>query len=296
MSAFEITLPTASFPSTFDKAYPDLGMSDGSLLLIDFSHPAGYDGGSVIPVNDTVIPNIAYEQAAAIIGSGTRDTLSSRFKQAGFVGTSSSKHKVEWTGKKGLHTIASQSPGIASGDHTRITIPDLIFNHIFNNVPGRDFYISIWRRTTRAQVIAALTQPFFAIGQSGSSILTVHDNNAGITNGGVTDKFTDNAVNGLTTHYSSWRANPWTGTKPGSPPAEGGLRWSWLVGSFGSYAGSNLTTAASQIVYRIYIEDLLVSGRTWAQANAVDYALYQAAFGVGGRFYNDTFTAPSTIP
>jgi hypothetical protein len=49
--------------------------------------------------------------------------------------------------------------------------------------------------------------------------------------------------------------------------------------------------------YRAYIEDLTLSGRTWAEVNAIDYALYQAAFGTDGRFEGDTtFTAPSTIP
>jgi hypothetical protein len=44
-------------------------------------------------------------------------------------------------------------------------------------------------------------------------------------------------------------------------------------------------------LYRLYIENLTVSGRTWAEVDAIDYALYQAAFGAGGRFADDTFTA-----
>lgn len=55
--------------------------------------------------------------------------------------------------------------------------------------------------------------------------------------------------------------------------------------------------AASRVLYRWYLEDLTVSGRTYAEVLAADYALYQQAFGVGGRYYGDTLpTDPSTIP
>lgn len=29
---------------------------------------------------------------------------------------------------------------------------------------------------------------------------------------------------------------------------------------------------------------------------AIDYALYQAAFAPGGKFYGDTYTDPATLP
>jgi len=41
---------------------------------------------------------------------------------------------------------------------------------------------------------------------------------------------------------------------------------------------------------------MTVSGRTYAEVEAIDYALYQAAFGPGGKFADDTYTNPSTIP
>lgn len=50
------------------------------------------------------------------------------------------------------------------------------------------------------------------------------------------------------------------------------------------------------MIYRVYIEDLTVSGRTYAQVDSIDFALWQAAFAAGGKFYGDTYTDPSTLP
>jgi hypothetical protein len=68
-----------------------------------------------------------------------------------------------------------------------------------------------------------------------------------------------------------------------------------IFGNGGS--GSALTNQCpSDIFYRGYCEDLTVSGRTYADVDALDKALWDAAFAAGGRFAGDTFTAPSTFP
>lgn len=54
--------------------------------------------------------------------------------------------------------------------------------------------------------------------------------------------------------------------------------------------------APSFVFYRTYLEDLTLSGRTYAQVSAADLALYNAAFGAGGRYAGDTFTDPATLP
>lgn len=54
---------------------------------------------------------------------------------------------------------------------------------------------------------------------------------------------------------------------------------------------------SSSIFYRAYIEDLTVSGRTYAEVDAIDYALYtKEVLTPGGRYYGDTYTDPATIP
>jgi hypothetical protein len=55
----------------------------------------------------------------------------------------------------------------------------------------------------------------------------------------------------------------------------------------------DLSQQGRRVLYRAYIEDLTVSGRTYAQVQALDYALWQAAFAPGGRYAGDTFTPPA---
>lgn len=48
---------------------------------------------------------------------------------------------------------------------------------------------------------------------------------------------------------------------------------------------------------RAYVEDLTVSGRTYAEVDAIDHALYtKEVLTPGSRYYGDTFTDPATIP
>lgn len=62
-----------------------------------------------------------------------------------------------------------------------------------------------------------------------------------------------------------------------------------------SSISSNLNKAGSWALYRVYIEDLTISKRTHAQVYAMDEALFNTAFSAGGKYYNDTYTDPTTI-
>ena len=52
----------------------------------------------------------------------------------------------------------------------------------------------------------------------------------------------------------------------------------------------------SYILYRLYIEDLTVSGRTFEEVADIESSIAKARFSEGGLYFNDTFTDPSTIP
>lgn len=64
-------------------------------------------------------------------------------------------------------------------------------------------------------------------------------------------------------------------------------------GSIGSNQAFNATP--SYIVYRIYIEDLDLSGRTFEQVKAIDDAEHAKAFAEGGRFHGDTWSNPASV-
>lgn len=52
----------------------------------------------------------------------------------------------------------------------------------------------------------------------------------------------------------------------------------------------------SCVLYRVYMEDLTVSGRTFAAVDALDNDDYTTAFAAGSRYAGDTWTDPTTIP
>ena len=67
-------------------------------------------------------------------------------------------------------------------------------------------------------------------------------------------------------------------------------------GSPDSYTHINQKASSSFIVYRVHIIDVAASGKTFAQLEAEDVALYDSMFAEGGKFYDDTFTSPAALP
>ena len=57
-------------------------------------------------------------------------------------------------------------------------------------------------------------------------------------------------------------------------------------------AGANNKKFVSKILYRFYIEDLDLSGRTRQEVEALDRELFTKAFSNGGKFYDDMWTNP----
>lgn len=65
--------------------------------------------------------------------------------------------------------------------------------------------------------------------------------------------------------------------------------------SGGIVTNQAINTTPSYIVYRVYIEDLNLSGRTFEQVKAIDDAEHAKAFAEGGRFYGDTWSNPALV-
>ena len=62
-------------------------------------------------------------------------------------------------------------------------------------------------------------------------------------------------------------------------------------------ASANKDKAPSFAFYRCYVEDLTVSGRTFAEVADLDQQLYtKEVLTAGGRYHNDSFTAVSALP
>ncbi|MBK1884107.1 hypothetical protein JIN85_16930 [Luteolibacter pohnpeiensis] len=300
--AMSLTCPGAQFPSTFPKAYPDGMMSDGSLLLID-PEKSALDG---VPSDGTWLQNIAWQTASNILGGGDEDSLSPLWKTNGqMAGQSSAKHLIERTTKGGIHGIVSQAnPVTASNAWFGFELPTAIKDYLHANLPGREFYVSMTRRLTRAPGTSGGTPPR-DVGNlvlMGGTTVT-----AGfIFRQGWPDEISNiyiqpgtrrismlpdgSALDALLPSQAAASFNTWRGTKPSVPTY---YRLAW--GLHGPWSTGYAAALASWVLYRVYIEDLTTSGRTVEEVAALDLAKFTADFGVGGRFADDTFSDPTVV-
>lgn len=289
--AVKFTIPGATFTdTTLPILYPDALMTSGTLLLLDFGRSETYALGST-PTHGAQLGNIAWETAAAVIGSGSLSTLSPTFQNT-FAGLPT-QGLAERTTKNGLHAITSQVNMDVSSRYCGITLPSALRDYLYGALPGRSIYTSVWGRHTRLA-----TQTVDALGHFATSA-TPLSNYVNILGKGALwspaglGRRSVPASEALGNFYASSAQAAWTGTKPGSASLSEAIFW---FGSFGAYTGFQRNKAASGIWYRIYIEDLTTSGRSYATVDAADKALYDVAFGAGGRFASDSFTAVATLP
>ncbi|MBF7010596.1 hypothetical protein QUC32_13005 [Novosphingobium resinovorum] len=202
----------------------------------------------------------------------------------------------ERTPRGGLHTIVSQTNDTVNANFKGIQAKTALANYITAN-RGHSFYVSQWRRITRGAT-APSTQSAIrgGIGNGGTNYITqlLQAHTTGSMQSAVNPiaSFTDMPVPNVGSTGLVFNADGAAGPGNGNTALVIALNYWGLAGSYGS-AATYGNKSASYVAYRSYIEDLTVSGRTFEQVRALDYALYQAAFAAGGRYAGDTFTAPA---
>lgn len=266
-----------------DKTLPiirnDALLSKGSLFLFDPSHSLGGFEGTA---SQTLIPNVAWQEASALMPGETAESLAGKV----FLNLAPSEIMVERTAKKGVHIVNSLEKQTADRNWN-IWPSGKILNYMLENGEKHRFYVSLWLKRTRkgpgpaGSVFHLFRNPvgnmFIAPdeGLNGIGRLNFRTEN---TNGGVVpfNRFTNTDINGVT----------------GKPDL-----FQLGAGMLSAYSGATYRNKQNSIIlYRAYIEDLTVSGRTYEEVDALDYALYQSAFAPGGKFFGDTYTDPATLP
>ncbi|KZF01650.1 MULTISPECIES: hypothetical protein [unclassified Rhodococcus (in: high G+C Gram-positive bacteria)] len=299
MAGLGIIIPRAgSGPVVPDT---DSRLHSGSLLLLDVMHSSAPLAAGV-PADASLIPNIAHTQAAAAIGgSPTEAALAGIFKTNALTG---SVGLLERSSKGGIHAIVTQGTLALSAGGAAILVPTAIRQYMFDN-PTHGIYMSQWTNRTRAQTLTTGTTNFkFAISASSSALANYKLGHVSLgsqserptsASGTFLGKRTGVSGNEVGSQFVNSASNGWTGTAPTSLAT---------LSAYGFNVGSPLTSPttnrqasgfSSEIFYACYIEDLTVSGRTYAEVDALDQAAFTAAFGTGGRYNGDTYTAPSTI-
>lgn len=290
--AVEFTDTTAPMLITRDELE-----SRGSIFLFDGNHAFGQFAG--LPVQGAAIPNVLSNKAALLMG--VAESLTHSVVQSlpiPVVGV----FKAERTTKGGIHGLITQAGGQTSRQNYFWRAGKPVQEYMRDH-PNNTFYVSFWEKITRKAVTGAPSPqaPFYFVNGLASTANFRFHFEASLpsprqgtpTNRGykaVPAIGDADVVNG-TNRFSSLGVQGNTGNGPVSAdPINMG------VGTEAAWNGVGYNKAASRIIYRAYIEDLTVSGRTYEEVEAIDFALYTAAFAVGGKFYGDTYTDPTTFP
>ena len=289
-----VSLTDATAPKIITR---DKIESMGSLMLFDGNHQFGQFNG--LPALNSAVPNVLANKAAELLGVSEAAT---HLVVAQSSGADVTLFKRERTSKGGIHGLITQAGGQVSL-HNYFLRADTAVQEYMRDNPNHTFYVSLWQKITRK---ATGTTPspqapfYFANGVGSTGNFRFHMEGSGAfprlgtpTSKGATviPAGTDAEVANNTNRFTSLAVQGNTGNGPvGSDAVTFG------VGTNAAWNGANYNKAASRIIYRAYIEDLTVSGRTYAEVEALDYALFQEAFAAGGKFYGDTYTDPSTLP
>jgi len=286
MNGKMIKLQVAATDQTLPVLYPDSLLSPGSLVLLDASR-LGIENSPTS--GDYALNNIAKDTSAIMTGSDETG-VKPIYKLTGYA---ASGMKVERTAKKGLHVVMSKVNDVAS-QYLQIEMPLKIRDYIAGN-NGHKFYMSHWLRNTR---LADTTTSAFAYFMQNTSNYYYNANALANTPDGATPSrwLGGKRSPGLAPWYNTtgnkFTSSGFTGVT-GSPVNPLGRLF--YVGNETAYGSFTIHKGWSMVLYRTYIEDLTVSGRTYAEVEAIDFDLYTKAFDVGGRFYGDTFSDPATI-
>lgn len=278
----------------------------GSLFLLDPASTGvgnwGWQRGDVTTPN---IPNVARDQAAALLATSPSSVDA-------YVGISAdykddSKGRFERTSKGGLHGLVRKQAAQVSGSGVALQMDTAVRTYLRANLTHM-YYFSVWGRWTRERTGTNSTAISDIGGGSTSdqyALLLGHDyggfsalkNQVNYNEGAVAGNVVGNVGQPFRTAV---RGNQTTTQIP-STLSNAGVFWSAGGGAF-NYNEALLTSQSladkmpSFVLYRMYLEDLTVSGRAHADVAAIDSEMWQGAFNNGGRFYGDTWTDPLTLP
>ena len=285
MAWLMIKLPDAVTDTTMEILYPDSLMSKWSLFLFDPSHPFGESWTEI--VNGGVIKNIAHKSLSKILGTWDETSLAGT---SYLVWVTPSTAIVEKTSKKWINVIISKTNSLTNLNY-KIDIPPALKQYIFNNLNTKSFYFSYWGNVTR--ISDTNTSAFMLMSSTTSSssnrlaLMEVWSNSPA---GNLWNRTSWNVV---------WKFMRSVGKLWFTWTAATTISWLnayYKIWPGGPYGWFEAWKSNSMILYRIYIEDLDVSGRTYAEVDAIDKEMYDAAFWVGGKYENDTYTSVTTLP
>lgn len=291
-----IVVPGASFSGPYIHPIDPTLPREGSLLLLEPGHPMDPWEG-IIPAS---IPNLVADSAAA---TGFPATLT---QQSGSETGLNATNRAERTSKGGLHLAHNPTDETgSSGWALRFVRAEVnALKDLKHNL-----YQSVWGRVTDGHTapasgtmiqhgvggghVSAFRKSGFSgvLGTAGhivykrGSDAAVLDTSLGIPVGSIF--IASNLDTAL--FYTQQPTHVYFTTSD--------TEWLlMLLGNVGFQDASLRGDQGSQIYYRVYVEDLTISGRTWEEAYTADLAEYtKQVLTEGGRYYGDTWTDPAVL-
>lgn len=245
----------------------DPRLTAGSLLLTDLT---SVDQASGVPANGAAIHNVAWEEAAALIGSGTKTSLASSFANT-FAAT---EGVFERTSKGALHGVVSRT---AQGGHSAgIFAAQAIEDYVAAN-SAHEYALFIWADVTR-------------VASNNTNVTDVTVGNYGSVS--MDHVFNFGLENSLGRRLDARQKIGWTGA-PNANPALNAIELAW--GNTAAYNFLNVNDGRSYVLYQMHLIDVTASGKTFAKLAADDAAHYATFFAAGGRYYGDTYTPAASL-
>lgn len=258
--------------------------SAGALVLIDPTSsieqwPAG--------VPTTTVANLAADQALAAVGSGVESDYDFTVTNT----LTATDGLVERTSKGGLHFIISQATGAAN---RKFSLSNEAIRAYMAANPGHGYFVSLWASVTRRDASATVPGPlqrfvgFIGTASNDTESVRLATGNKltvapSANRSGVKESATPIVLDSPINVSGAHSQIPALGTNADYVFA-------------GHFNADLVNVGASWILYRVYLEDLTISGRTYAQVSGTDNTLFNAAFGSGGRYNGDTYSPVSTLP
>lgn len=253
--------------------------SPGALILSEVAHPVAPWAPGLV-AHGSFAPNVFADNATAIVGAHAGSGNNVGVVHQGLGAASGQQRR---TARGGLHVGLLESNDVAF-DGLSITIPNTaLWAHIRDS--GHEFYYSLWARRTR--IADPSVDTVIGIVATGSKFLGgfVQDDTRS-DDGGARSR---PATNDLNPTFRNVGASgfPMQGT---ADPVDSGNRSLFTVGNrailnrFPERRGKG----GAAVFYRCFVEDLTISGRSYAHVDALDHDLFQRHMNTpGGRYYGD---------
>lgn len=276
--------------------------NQGAMFLIEPAHPY-LSWGSGVPAAGSTLPNVVFEQAESVLSTSN---VSATFKTS-----VPADLTIERTAKGGLHVIPKLN--VSTNRYAQVMLEGPAWSQYVYDNWQHDFYFSMWTSVTR-QHVGTGTPPFVgAIAEGSIGYLADHYlSNSTYPNSGadhigsligtssgqsMTVGVPQHRYVGVSSYQRSVSLDGGAAKyQPYQPSGATVVKFqAFGAGRLQTPVANSFTDPGAVVLYRSYLEDLTVSGRTYTEVQAIDAEMYNREVKtVGGRYYGDTYTAPPT--